>query len=234
MFHGRADAETCSPTCYQRVYRRRHGVKLRPKHQRDVLDRYYTDDRDAERCVAVIRPWLPRKGYIVEPSVGAGAFVHALRQVTKLPILGVDVDHTAPALRGGWDNQIPWDDLTEEGRARALAHRPHLGVWAEWVSWRPIDLHVAAVVGNPPYNEALEHVEHALELAQGGLVAMLLPLAFRTSRKRSTFWRTYPAPVTRAFEDRPSFTGDNKTDSRDYALYVWGDHVPPEHGMGKV
>ncbi len=87
------------------------------------------------------------------------------------------------------------------------------------------------VVGNPPFKQALDHVEHALSLAfamranptlPAGGVAMLLRLAFLEGEVRRRFWERYPVTDLHVMTRRPSFTG-GKTDSCAYGFFVWRD-----------
>lgn len=216
----RRNTLTCDGTCRHRRYRRLHGVKPSIPHRRDELDRYYTDPAVARLCTLAVLPHLQkhttRGRVLVEPSIGGESFLFAFRELLPdVAVVGIDKDRTSAALR---------------------RFSADYTVCCDFATWQPRPgLAIGAFVGNPPYNEAEAHCRHAIELAgRDGMVAFLLPLAFRSSRKRRPFWRMHPAPITRALEERPSFTGDGKTDARDYALYVWGRHIPPEPGIGAV
>jgi len=216
----RADTLTHDGVCRARRRRRLAGVKPSIPHRRDELDRYYTHPAVARRTVLAMLPHLVRAlaggRVLVEPSVGGGSFLGVFRELLPdVAVVGVDVDPASSALRT---------------YAADYSVREDFGLWRP----RP-GLRVGAVVGNPPYQEAEAHCRRAIELAgEDGVVAFLLPLAFRASRARAEFWRQHPAPVCRVFADRPSFTGDGKTDARDYALYAWGRHIPAEPGIGAV
>lgn len=79
------------------------------------------------------------------------------------------------------------------------------------------------VIANPPFALAQEFVELALAAVDPvrGTVAMLLRLAFLESRKRAAFHQAAPADVF-VLAERPSFTGNGKTDSAAVAWMVWG------------
>lgn len=85
------------------------------------------------------------------------------------------------------------------------------------------------IVMNPPYSLALPFVAAALEVvrSQAGTVAALLRLGFLASRKRRDWWQSHPADVY-VLSERPSFTGDGRTDATDYAWFVWRE------GAGRV
>lgn len=170
-------------------------------------DAYYTPDDVAQKCVNAIRHRIPAVCRIVEPSAGGGAFLRALGQRDTYAI---DIDPNAEGL--------------------ALGRYSHVG---DFLSvQRPDYSRPVWVIGNPPYRQAIEHVEHALSLAlpddkPAGGVALLLRLAFLESESRAAFWRRWPATEVHILTRRPSFTG-GKTDSCAYAFFVWyaGDRQP--------
>lgn len=84
------------------------------------------------------------------------------------------------------------------------------------------------IVMNPPFSLAQEFVARAHEFikrptmyAPGGTIAALLRLAFVCSKKRADFRRRFPCGVY-PLASRPSFTGDGKSDSADYAWMLFG------------
>ena len=85
---------------------------------------------------------------------------------------------------------------------------------------------VDLVLTNPPYSIAIDFVKKALTIAP--TVVMLLRLGFLGSKKRHQFFLDNPPAALYILSSRPSFTGDNKTDSSDYAWFVWDkvDKVP--------
>lgn len=177
--------------------RKPNGVTLQ---KRDPLDRYYTPDPVAWRCVAELAELLIDARSVLEPSGGGGAFMRALD--AQLPDACqdrrvLDADPDAPALlrplRGWKTHHIDFLNSTER---------------AGWI------------IGNPPYKAAERHCRHALGLADQG-VAFLLRLAFLEGKARAAFWRQYPPDQVVVMSKRPSFTSNTKTDSAAYALFVW-------------
>lgn len=77
---------------------------------------------------------------------------------------------------------------------------------------------VNAIVMNPPYSLAFEFVKHALDLCPE--VVALLRLSWLASAKRSG-WLRANMPNVYVLPNRPSFTGDGKTDSADYMWAHW-------------
>lgn len=76
-----------------------------------------------------------------------------------------------------------------------------------------------AIITNPPFSLAQQFVEHALNLSS--TVIMLLPLGFLASQRRRAMFKANPIHSLYILAKRPSFTFDGKTDSMDYAWFVW-------------
>lgn len=162
-------------------------------------DAYYTPDDVAEACVNVLLPIKP--SWILEPSVGNGAFVRAARKRwPSAHVTGVDVDRNAAGLAECQQSAI--HDFMESGPT------PFLG-------GPRYDL----ILGNPPYVEAEEHVRHALSL-KPHWCAFLLRLGFLESCKRKPFWDEHRPASVYALRRRPSFTGGG-TDASAYGWFVW-------------
>lgn len=77
---------------------------------------------------------------------------------------------------------------------------------------------VDLVFMNPPYVVAETFVRRALEIAP--YVVALLRLGFLASSTRSP-WLRVEMPDVYVLPQRPSFTGDGRTDGSDYAWFVW-------------
>ena len=75
-----------------------------------------------------------------------------------------------------------------------------------------------AIISNPPFKQALPIIKHCLTLAPE--VCMLLRLCFLSSDGRGE-WIQENTPDVYVLPNRPSFTGDGKTDGQDYAWMVW-------------
>ena len=146
---------------------------------------------------------LPRGGTWLEPAVGAGAIVRAVEahQPGERTWLACDVrDLVTPPYVDG--QRLIRGDFT-------TAQLPE-----EWA--RP-----TVTLTNPPFSAALPFVRRALEVTEaGGVVAMLLRLAFLASQERADFMREH-VPDIYTLAKRPSFTANGRTDSADYAWFVW-------------
>lgn len=143
-------------------------------------------------------------GLWLEPCAGNGAIIRAAQAVRP---------------------DITW--AAAELRPAAAAHlRPLLGD----STWR---LHIGDVrkaadfideqapVGlmtNPPLNIATELMEFFV--GAGRWVVLLLRLNFLSSARRCPFLRRH-TPDVYVLPNRPSFTGGGKTDSIEYAWFVW-------------
>lgn len=141
---------------------------------------------------------------VLDPCAGRGALLRGIRaQVlpgsrVEFRGLELDADRAACCLAHGLDGVEVADALV-----------------APWPAHR-------VCVMNPPFSLALEFVQRALDHADAsGTVAALMRLAMLASQKRASFWRACPADVY-VLPKRPSFTGDGRSDSADYAWFVWG------------
>ena len=77
------------------------------------------------------------------------------------------------------------------------------------------------IIGNPPYSEAQEFIEHSFELLnENGILIFLLRTNFLESKKRYEFWKKYPLSKLYTLSKRPSFTGKG-TDATSYSWFIW-------------
>ena len=175
--------------------------------ERRNLDAYYTPDDVAQRLVSLL-PIGPRD-IVLEPSVGGGAFARALARMTP-NVDGIDIDPEASGLNDCHGRLADFLDL-------------HLLECEQRPRW---------IVGNPPFNDAEEHVSHAIRNTERH-VAFLLRLAFLESVKRRPFWEAHPPRKVWVFSKRPSFTG-GKTDSCAYGFFWWDREYRGEPALGWV
>lgn len=169
------------------------------------LDVKYTDDRVA---LALVKSLHPRvfAGSILEPSVGGGAFVRAVRLARgdhrADVIFGVDIDSAAPGL--------PEADVPVVGNFLDAC------LFEEMMEGAP-----SLVIGNPPFSGAEDHIRRAMEVVLPfGTVAFILRLNFLGTIKRRDLWKEYPPTRVDVIRPRPSFTGGG-TDSCEYAFFQW-------------
>jgi hypothetical protein len=156
-------------------------------------------------CIG-LTPELLTARRILEPSCGDGAaFLTPLRAVNAILcdralIYGIDI-HPHPC--------VDWCGS-------------YLEMWPGSIGER-WDL----IIGNPPFSLALEFVERSLFFNDEATVAFLLRLSFLESaaRFRTGIW----AELARVhvLAERPSFTGNGRTDASAYAWFVWKTARPP-------
>ena len=83
------------------------------------------------------------------------------------------------------------------------------------------DIKYDLIIGNPPFNKALEFLEKCFTLLdENGTMVMLLRTAFLESRSRYDFWQNHPLSKLLVLSQRPSFTGKG-TDATSYSWFVW-------------
>ena len=179
--------------------------------ERDPLDRYYTPLDVTRGLVAALG--VPRHARVIEPSVGGGAWVTALRESGhEGPIVGVDLD---PDARGF--------GLCDEARS---------GRWEDHAPLLPeVDV-PTIVLGNPPFRQAAEHVRAAR--ARGWRVALLLRSTFvepvesllHPERARLELWRDDPCTVELTWPHRIRFGGAAGTESVLHSMFVWASPEP--------
>jgi len=78
------------------------------------------------------------------------------------------------------------------------------------------------IITNPPFNLSMEFLKKALlDVREGGKVVMLLRLNYYGSKTRNEFLRNNMPSQCYVHGKRLSFTNDGKTDSIEYAHFVW-------------
>jgi hypothetical protein len=91
------------------------------------------------------------------------------------------------------------------------------------------------IISNPPFNIVLDFIKKAIDdVEDGGFVVMLLRLNFFGGKARKIFWEKNMPKYTFVHHKRMSFTQDNKTDSIEYAHFVWQKGINPEFSMIKI
>lgn len=91
------------------------------------------------------------------------------------------------------------------------------------------------IVTNPPFKLAREVIEKALDdVIDGGFVIMLLRLNFLGSKQRFDMWQKQLPKYIFVHHKRMSFTDNGKTDSIEYAHFVWQKGCCPDFSQLKV
>lgn len=167
----------------------------------DPLGQVYTPIPLADAVVRALKIGPPE--VVVEPSVGGGSFVRAVRaRWPSVVVHGVDINPEAAG--------FPLCDRHTAGDWPTVAR-----YWSR-LGNRPVDL----VVGNPPFGQAvgldvtIAHVLAALDLAP--IVALVLPLPYLCGAEFDRVWQHQrPARVHRVI-GRPW-----PTRLREVAVFEW-------------
>lgn len=168
---------------------------LQPRRANDFYE------TPVELCrAALFRPVTNKFQTILDAGAGTGNWGFAARENwPQANLIGMELD---PKRKNpGWYNDwIPAD-------------YPHFAIG------QVPDL----IIGNPPYKQAEEFIWQAHnQLAYGGGLIFLLRLAFLESVSRGRgLWQKWPPYAIRVLMQRPSFTGDGKTDDTAYAVFYW-------------
>lgn len=176
-----------------------------PDDERAPFDAYYTPAAHALACCR----WLRDEGGIVdpadlvEPSVGGGSWVAAVREVWPEARLDrCDVNGEAPGLTRG----LRPDEVA------------HTGDWLLGPSRR-----WSLGLGNPPYgDDVLPFLEATL--ARCGAVAMVLRETITGTSDRLSWWRDHPPAFVVKLSERPKWEGPGARTTADFAdsiLVVW-------------
>lgn len=138
---------------------------------------------------------------VLEPSCGSGNWIRSL-----------------------WDHHTVLPDAVElyPERYPELVGAPVRQLWkGRFEDYIP-DWRYDWIVGNPPYDRAVHHVQQALFLLRpGGHAAMLLRSGFSHTAERALFIRQFPPWREYALTERPPFDDSGQTDSTEYVFYVW-------------
>lgn len=149
------------------------------------------------------------------------------------PILVVDPAAGRGGLLDAVDIVLPrCSTLGVENNASTVEYirKAHNCIEADFLSLGSLASQTALYLSNPPYSLAQEFVSKMLrERSSGTIVACLLRLGFFASARRADWWRENPVAAIRILSNRPSFTGDGKTDNSDYAWFIWN---PPSRDLG--
>lgn len=165
--------------------------------RRDPNDYYPTPAWVTEALLDVHPPPIPE---VTEPSAGEGSIVSVLARQ----------DYTVHAI-----------ELREECRAALEAAGSSRVTIGDALVVLP-QINSGAIVGNPPFARDLGFKFVRACVATGApYVAMLLQLDYFSSRPRAEWNNEHPVTGFYPLGDRPSFTGDGKTDGRNYAWFIW-------------
>jgi hypothetical protein len=183
---------------------------------RSEADNYSTPLWAVKRLLDVYRP-PPGPGVWLEPAAGDGNIIRAVNEVVP---------------------SVKWlaCELREECRP-ALAQAvgdPRRVIITDYITAPPQipeGKRIEVVITNPPYRLAHEFIAQSFGLAEE--VVMLLRLNYLGSDHRAEFLRHYPPDVF-VLPNRPSFKGNGKTDSPEYAWFVFRPFEKRDYGTLQI
>jgi hypothetical protein len=166
----------------------------------------------------LLEAWAPRPGTLLEPAAGDGALIAAVN--AKLG---------------------PRDWLAVESRATTATACQAAGAYpviTDFLTWEPpagtTDA-VSTVITNPPFSLCEEFIRHADEICPAADLVFLVRLGFLSSQERVALWQEVGIPDVYVLPNRPSFTGNGKTDSSDYAWLTFpAVDIDRTHGAFRV
>lgn len=183
------------------------------RKEKDIgADNYPTAEWAVERFLEERVDFAKAGPKWIEPCVGDGVIVEMVdRFRDDIDWTVCDIRDTSPALHriGLTDDQITIGDFLEW----AVAHKePTFDV----------------LMMNPPFWLTAEFVNHARKLA--ACVVCFQTLNLLGSEERND-WMRANVPDLYVLPDRPSHTGDGKTDAIYSGWYVWGPVTDKEPGL---
>jgi predicted RNA methylase len=178
---------------------------LKPRPETDFYPTPYECALAAVKLsrVARLKEDFGHKLRVLDPGAGTGVFGQAVKEIyPDAYVVGFEIDASRPHPEG-YDRWLVGDFLSfPEGEIEPF----HL------------------VIGNPPYRPMEAFVRKSLALADPAFADVILMgrLEFLASAKRAKglFAEHKPATV-HVLAQRPSFTGNGKTNAMDYAYYHW-------------
>jgi hypothetical protein len=138
---------------------------------------------------------------VLDPGAGDGVFGKAVKEVYgNYPyIVGIELDN-----------------------------KPNNGAYNEWRNGDFLYLpnteeKYDLIIGNPPYSHAEAFARKALDLVNmDGEIILMFKLEWLASARRAKgIFTTDPPNIVHVLSQRPSFTGDGKTNAMEYAYFHW-------------
>lgn len=133
-----------------------------------------------------------------------------------------------PTAIQGFSNQdilIDTIDIREDSRANLKQ---------DYLKFNPEEKY-DVIITNPPFNLSLDIINKALnDVKKNGFVIMLLRLNYLGGKVRQELWKNNMPKYIFVHSKRMSFTDDKKTDSIEYAHFVWQKGYNPNFSKLKV
>jgi len=193
-------------------------------------DTYNTELTDCTKLVNLCLE-IPNEARILEPSAGAGHWIRALRAFR--PSTHIEAIEIRPGMKRlhimsgadmSWEGDFTTWKITDPGgigiATRGLDH-------FDWVVGNPPYARetgrISSKTGKPIMEECVgDHVRAAMRvLRPGGRLAFLLRMGWYAPKARDELFRDHhPFRIT-VLRERPSFSGNGRTDAASYGLFEW-------------
>lgn len=193
---------------------------MKPLRKRNLWDYYPTPPETIHLVLAALPMGLKPK-VIYDAGAGKGEWGPSIKECyPKSWLVGIELyNKPNPKLRTAYDRWMREDYLQLFSEEVPLAK----------------ELAPDLILGNPPYKLAEAFIRKSLLLLESdGVLLFLLRLAYLESADRGYgLWKDIPPQDVWVLSERPSFTGDGKTDATAYAIYSWQKgHRPPNDVHG--
>lgn len=166
---------------------------------------------------------------ILDPAAGGlTGRVEVQQKEGKPPLVFEPSEMSYPtAIRAVSGCAIQTMDIRENSRANVKGDFLHVGTYDNHYALGAFDL----AITNPPFSLALDFIEKSMTVVKpGGFVVMLLRLNFFGSEDRNSFFLSGNMPQRGyVHSKRLGFTPDGKTDSIEYAHFIWQKTGEPNH-----
>lgn len=194
-------------------------------YERHKTDYYVTPKKDIKDFLVVFFRDIAESG-VIDDVQGTAEMPQRLLWLD--PCCGGDEKHGASypeAIKELIGLDIETMDIREDSKAEIKANYLEI----------QLDIKADIIITNPPFFCAKEIITKALDdVNEGGYVIMLLRLNFFGSKDRKEFLQNNMPILTYVHNRRMSFTDDGKTDSIEYAHFVWQKGRSPEFTMLKI
>lgn len=175
-----------------------------------------------------------RDDYYLTPRWAINQFLEALEQDSnKLcagsPLIGGGITILDPCAGGDAENDMAYPAALRSHAHYGTKRLATMDIRADSRAevkgsylQAQLDYEPDIIITNPPFNLALPIIRKALaDVRPGGLVVMLLRLNFFGSKERKEFMQNHGPSFCYVHSKRIGFTPDGKTDSIEYAHFVW-------------
>lgn len=186
------------------------GKPLRPREESD----HYPTPKELIKASLDKMPLSYEPEWVLDPGAGAGIYGECI--VEKWPhakVVGIEIDDSFPKHPAYYD----WIRMDFRHFQMQSHYKPGMFDYS---------------IGNPPYGQVngikdRKLAEKIIQIAwhyirPEGRIDYLLRLGFLAGQHRvRDFYPKYPLKDVYALSRRPSFTGNQKTDAHEYAIFSW-------------